>query len=201
LKALPISEGQRYGRLKVLSPASAMPKNNKWWSCECECGTVLPVRATHLFSGHTQSCACLSRDTASANRFVHGQARTRTYAIWCGVLKRCNNPSDKYYHGRGITVCDRWLKFENFYADMGDAPKDLTIERNDNNGNYEPGNCRWATRKEQAGNRTTSRMLTWRGKTQCAKAWAEELGIPYQFFVWWAYGKEEYKYKPRRAFA
>ena len=127
----------------------------------CDCGTVTTVFLKHLRSGASQSCGCLSRERASERRgaanpmTTHGLTRTPTYETWRSMLGRClnlNAPSARHYSGRGITVCERWRTFENFLADMGVRPYGRTLDRIDNDGNYEPGNCRWATPKEQRAN-------------------------------------------------
>lgn len=111
----------------------------------------------------------------------HGMKHTRTYQKWNSMKNRCFNPrlkNYKNYGGRGISVCESWLKFENFLSDMGIAPDAHSLERIDNDGNYEPGNVRWATAKEQQRNKRNSRFITYRGKTLTVAAWAEELGLP-----------------------
>lgn len=112
---------------------------------------------------------------------THGMRKTRIYSIWRGMKYRCQNPNHydyKRYGARGIKVCDRWQKFENFYADMGEGYKDsLTIDRIDNKGNYEPSNCRWVNRKIQANNRRTCHLLTFNGETKNIREWAYKLGI------------------------
>jgi len=105
---------------------------------------------------------------------------TRTRQAWRSMHRRCTDPAIAHferYGGRGITVCERWRSFDNFLADMGEAPPNLSLDRRDNDGNYEPGNCRWATQSEQLRNSTTARILEFRGKAQCVTAWAEELGL------------------------
>lgn len=111
---------------------------------------------------------------------THGMAKTPTYSSWHGMLQRCTNPNNprwKRYGGRGITVSERWLKFENFLEDMGVRPKGLSIERINNNGNYEPSNCKWATRREQQGNTSFNQLLTFNGETDHLAGWARRLGI------------------------
>lgn len=112
----------------------------------------------------------------------HGHSRTPTHKTWKRMRERCSNPNHMNwmkYGGRGIRVCERWDDFSAFFADMGEPPENTTLERIDNNGNYEPGNCRWATRTEQARNRSSNRRLAFRGETLCMAEWSERLGIPY----------------------
>lgn len=111
---------------------------------------------------------------------THGMHKSKAYSVWEAMKARClnpNNPQFKDYGERGITVCDRWLRFEGFYADMGDPPAGLTLDRVDNEKGYEPGNCRWADRITQQGNRRVTRNLTFNGKTQCVEQWAKQYGI------------------------
>lgn len=118
-------------------------------------------------------------------RYRHGHNQdgtSKTYWRWAAMIQRCSNPKDKRYAdygGRGITVCDRWTDFVNFLADMGEAPVKAFLDRTNNNGNYEPTNCRWTTPKTSAENRRFAKLITWNGKTQCISRWATELGIKY----------------------
>jgi len=122
-----------------------------------------------------------ARDSNGCFRARHGHAAkpTSIYMIWHEMIERCRNPNNKAYPnygGRGITVCKRWLKFENFLTDMGEHPVGLSIDRINNNGNYEPSNCRWATRSEQMINSRNAKLVTWNGVTKTIKGWAQYLG-------------------------
>ena len=127
--------------------------------------------------------AFLTREQARQISTVrHGKSRTKIHNIWLSMQQRCNDPNKtnyEFYGARGITVCERWLTFENFYEDMGDAAKGMTLERIDNNAGYSPSNCRWATLKEQCRNRRSNVMIEYNGKTQCLRDWTDEFGLDY----------------------
>lgn len=174
--------GQRFGRWTVISRAQSTPAGGARWLCRCECGTDRIISSGCLRNGHTKSCGCLNSEITSARNRTHGLSKDSAYQSWGSMIKRCLNPNCKAfgdYGGRGITVCERWLKFENFYADMGPRPSDKhELDRFPNNdGNYEPGNCRWATVAEQARNRRSNRLLTFRGETLTLTEWSERTGI------------------------
>lgn len=173
--------GQRFGRLVALRRTR---RGAYWcWHCQCDCGNTCAPRSDSLRTGDTQSCGCLQREGLSARRRSHGQSTTDTYAVWRTMLARCRNPKNRQWHnygGRGITVCDRWQTFEHFYADMGNSPEGLTLERNDVNGDYTKANCRWATWKEQANNKRNNLVVTFRGESHTLRDWSRMLNIVYE---------------------
>lgn len=177
MRSIPLT-GKVFGRLTVIGRCE---QDFSYWWCQCSCGsTKKRVYRGSLTSGATRSCGCLWRETVAGANKTHQKTKTPIYRLWSMMLDRCRNVNNghyKYYGGRGITVCERWHKFENFYADMGDRPNGKTLDRINNNGNYCPENCRWASLKTQARNKSTSKLLAYKGKTQSLAAWAEELGI------------------------
>ena len=173
--------GRRFGNLLVIRSAGtrSVGKNNDQksiWVCVCDCGNERIIFGSSLSGGKSRSCGCVERD----RRRKHKVSDTRTYRIWQAMLGRCRYEKHSLWHrygGRGITVCVRWQSYENFLSDMGEAPEGMSIERNNNDGNYCPENCRWATRKEQARNTSRNRWIEFNGKRQILKDWAKDLGI------------------------
>lgn len=166
--------GQRFGRLVVKSRAPVTSHRRALWHCVCDCGGTATTISYDLHKGHTTSCGC--------KRTRHGETSTREHHVWRDLINRCHNPRCKSFHrygARGIQVCTRWrTSYELFRADMGVRPsKDHSIERIDNEGDYTPQNCRWATRQEQANNRRTNRRITFNGETRTLTEWARHLGI------------------------
>jgi hypothetical protein len=169
-----IKIGYKYGRLTVLAKATG----NGLWHCQCECGQYSDVAGGRMLKRHTMSCGCLRRELMT----THGGSTSAEYRIWISIISRTTNPNHNaypWYGGRGIKMCPRWLaSFEAFRSDMGIKPSPShSIDRIDNNGDYEPGNCRWSTKKEQGNNRRDNRLLTFEGRTQTLSQWARELGI------------------------
>lgn len=167
-KFLEVKIGDQFGRLTVCKFAGRNPIGRPLWKCDCECGKSKIVLQTNLTlkSRPTRSCGCLI-DEARHKKATHGRSKTRLYYSWLHMRSRCEKPQNpKYprYGGRGIKVCDRWKKFENFLADMGEKPTSShTLDRKDSNGNYEPGNCRWASQVTQQRNRTNNIKVDYQG--------------------------------------
>lgn len=150
------------------------------WRCTCVCGTEMLLRSWEVYQNEIRSCGCLRY----ASRVKHGLSRSSEYRAWRHMRDRCCN-EDAYgyanYGGRGITICDRWLDFASFYADMGPKPSPQhSLDRLDPNGNYEPSNCRWATREEQDNNRRDSLFLEFAGQRLTISQWAARLGKCYE---------------------
>ena len=174
--------GQRFGRLTIIGEV-LHPSNGAYaFIGRCDCGGETVSKRWHLEKGHTTSCGCKVKEVAGRLAFRHGMHKSRTYISWQRMNQRCNDPNTPYYHrygGRGIKVCDRWRSsFENFFADMGERPEGKTLDRYpDNDGNYEPSNCRWATPKEQYHNSTSSkeyRAVKWEERAEQFAAKARE---------------------------
>ncbi|NCC68647.1 MAG: hypothetical protein EOM14_10745 [Clostridia bacterium] len=181
--------GQTFGRLTVVQRGENDRFGKARWICRCECGNEKVINSRTLMSGDTRSCGCLRAEMLKSIATTHGESASRLYSIWEGMKGRCYYPKHQRYArygGRGITVCDEWLdKFEQFrdWALSHGYRDDLSIDRIDNDGNYEPSNCRWATNDEQMSNTSRSLLITYNGQTMTASHWAEAVGISYTTLI------------------
>lgn len=180
-RKFPDLSGQTFGRLTALSLHSVPAKGPVRWLCRCECGTEKIVDGENLKYGHTTSCGCAK----GTHRHTKANGKSPTYVSWQSMMARCyypSNPAHAYYKSLGIEVCERWHTFSNFLADMGERPDGTTLDRYpDKTGDYEPGNCRWATKKEQANNRVTNRSLEYKGQFYTLAELCEATGLTKDF--------------------
>lgn len=181
--------GEKFGRLTVVKRG----KNNKYgqtrWHCVCECGNEKIITGNSLISGNTQSCGCLNKELISKRNLTHGLSKDkngnkiRLYNIWIRMKQRCININCndyKDYGDRGVSVCDEWMQdFESFYIwSMSNGYKEnLSIDRKDVNGNYEPNNCRWVSQKTQARNKRNNHFINYNGESKTLSEWSEILGM------------------------
>lgn len=172
--------GERYHRLVGIQRVESR-KGQTYWLFQCDCGTQTTACLGAVRAGEIKSCGCQRGITNRAIRTTHGMRHSAPYVIWCSMKARCLNPKNTRfadYGGRGIEICDRWMKFENFWGDMGPTwTEGLTIERSDVNGNYEPRNCHWATWSEQNSNKRSFARVSFRGQLYTIKALADAVGV------------------------
>ena len=186
----PMKRGERNGRLVAVEIVKRSPSGAAFWRFRCDCGTETTARAASVRFGTTKSCGCLRTETIRTASKTHGKrcggAMAPIYRSWLSMKQRCHNPSDTSYENygaRGIEVCERWRSsFEAFAADMGPRPEGHTIDRINVDGNYEPGNCRWATATEQVRNRRITQMVEYGGETIPVAQACESAGISYGAF-------------------
>lgn len=177
-----IKVGQKYGKLTVLKKAEVSRKSPTGrsygypWICKCDCGNIHTVVAGSLTNGSTKSCGCLPQGNTK-----HGHHGTLTYTSWLAMHRRCRELKHKgffYYGARGVLVCRRWKIFKNFLADMGERPKEATLSRKNNDGNYEPTNCEWClNHSEQMKNRRNTRWVIYEGQQMTLTDFAKRIGI------------------------
>ena len=186
--------GKNFGRLTVIerAPDHIVPSGRRYvrWRCLCECGNEVFPTSDALTRGKTVSCGCHSRDVARDTHLSHGESHTRLYQVWSAIKRRCYNPNARHYEsygGRGIQMCDEWKNSYETFRDWAistgyqELPfSKCTIDRIDNNGNYEPSNCRWVDGVAQANNRRSNRRFTYNGETNNIKEWSDIYGIPYK---------------------
>jgi len=188
--------GMTFGNLTVIEYAYS--KKYAYWKCRCKCGEETFVRSSHLIAGAVKSCGCVNseigkrtvKSAQNANR-KHDESKSRLHVIWTNMKQRCGNSKNagyKDYGGRGIKICHEW---ENCYIAFRDWAltngyrEDLTIDRIDNNGNYEPSNCRWANKEIQSNNQRRNINITYKNEIKTASEWAKELGISRTTFYRW----------------
>lgn len=169
--------GVTFGRLTAVKYKGIDKYKSSLWECSCSCGGSVITTITRLRTGRTKSCGCLTKERLAKLGVTHGMSKSLTYSRWSGMVERCTchrTAGYERYGGAGITVCKRWEDFTAFLADMGECPsKEYTLDRIDNTKGYHKDNCRWATWKEQARNRTTTIYLTFKGIRKSMSEWAE----------------------------
>lgn len=172
--------GKKYGRLTVIEMAGRNKHNQRLWRCICDCGNETEVIGYSIRYGDTLSCGCLKKELIASVNMKHGMSKSHIWSIHKSMMDRCYLPTAfaySRYGGRGIRVCDRWHSFENFFADMGHRPEDMSLERVDNNGDYCPDNVRWGTAEDQANNRRSNRLIAYNGETKTLAQWAKSVGM------------------------
>lgn len=193
--------GDKIGRFTIIGEKikdEKTPKKHGMYPCRCECGREKLIDEYNLSSGKSKSCGCLISDTSKMKK-THGREPKRLYRIWSNMRNRCTDTKTRYYKdygGRGIRVCDEWEKYENFrdWAFGNGYKSNLTIDRIDNNGNYEPSNCRWATAEEQAKNRRSNIYINLNGETKILKDWCRYFGTePYKAYTRYKKGIRGYQ--------
>lgn len=171
----------KYGRYTIIHEVE---KSNgmRRALCRCDCGTERIVFVKNLKSGNSTSCGCRSAEVTASKNFKHGQSKTPTWRIWSGMIQRCSSAATgknrEWYFGRGIRVCERWMDYLNFLADMGDRPDGMQIDRKNNNEGYSQENCRWATPLENGRNTRHNTILTFDGESYPISVWSERKGWP-----------------------
>ena len=178
--------GKRFGRLTVICRNGNSSNSSKMYLCKCDCGKSKNVIGVYLLDGRTKSCGCLNKELVKQRNKTHGMTNTRLFRIWQNMITRCTNkncPEFNIYGGRGISVCNEWkndfIAFKDWAINNGYSDN-LSIDRINVNGNYEPSNCRWADKKTQARNTRVNHFYTYKGETKTIAEWAEIKGIEYK---------------------
>ena len=173
-----IEEGAVRNELTAIKYVGKDDRRQRVWLWKCSCGVLKEIREHHVRNGNIKSCGCYPR--RFQGKTEHGMSHSREYKTWCSMKERCSNPSATNYYrygGSGVKVCERWMTFGNFYNDMGPRPEGTTLDRINGDDNYEPGNCRWATRKEQNDNRKNTIWLEHNNMRMTINDWAKHFGI------------------------
>lgn len=191
--------GKTFNRLTVIERAENK-RRRVHWKCKCSCGNIVIIDRCHLVTGNTKSCGCLKKESIVKRFTKHAMCDSLEYCIWKEMIKRCNNQNHKEYKnygGRGIKVCEEWRNdFIKFFNYMGKKPSPKhSIDRIDNDGDYKPGNCRWATPSEQSNNKRSNNKITLHGITMNISQWADFVGIQYDTL--WA--RIRYGWPPAKA--
>lgn len=195
-KLIDYEVGQRFYRWTILKAYPNQKMRSLFYLCVCDCGTEKKVLDRTLRYSYGKSCGCLSGELAAKrlkiHNTTHGKTKSPEFNAWQAMWNRCENKNSAMFHrygGRGIRVCRRWEKFENFYEDMGPRPKNKkSLDRINTDGNYEPSNCRWASWSEQQNNRGNNRIISYNGKTQTMSQWSKEVGIEVRT-IWYRLNK------------
>lgn len=185
-----IEPGTRFDRLVVIELAEKRRRPSRptkgWYflyRCRCDCGTIKVIEESSLKNKHARSCGCLKKELYGTQSKTHGMWTTKTWKAWSSMKDRCSirdHRDQKYYGGKGIKVCDRWKNsFENFLEDMGERPDGYSLDRIDPDGDYTPENCRWASAKKQANNRTNNRIVEFNNERKTLSEWADSVGLKY----------------------
>lgn len=206
--------GKKFGKLTVIRQDGyhyyPNSKRKTKWLCQCDCGNLISVLGSDLKNGHTQSCGCFRKERATETATTHGESGSRLYRIWCAMKTRCTDQNSAVYQNygaRGVKVCNEWMNsFDCFYtwAMQNGYSSSKSIDRIDVHGNYEPANCRWTTSKEQSLNRRDTKYISFNGKTQSMKEWADETGLAYsclQYRISHGWPIERALTTPSRAYA
>ncbi len=174
--------GQTVGRLTFVSYIGIVGKQ-RLWECRCSCGNTTNVTSGRVLSGNTSSCGCARSEYVANKNATHRMSKTREHNSWRSMMARCYNSNDKVFHhygGRGISVCERWHKFENFFLDMGSRPEKMSLDRTDVDGDYCKDNCKWSTQKTQMLNTRRNHHLSFDGETRTISEWSDLVGLEYK---------------------